>query len=83
MTGPIDTARLEGAVLRSTSTHGSRARTEDYSTSAGDGEVEKNGETTLRGSEEDSHRDDTDEKQDLEIGEALNDEKEVKTIHKW
>ncbi|GAA5961345.1 hypothetical protein JCM3765_004381 [Sporobolomyces pararoseus] len=84
MTEPIDTARLGGAVLHPTSANEARAsKNGDYSTSARDGEAEKNRESTLRGSEEDFHGGDHDEKQDLGAGEAVSENEEVKMIHKW
>lgn len=79
MTEPIDTAKLEGAILHSSS---SRERGEGSdSTSSARGE-EKNGETTLNGHEEDTG-DKKSLREDLEMGEALNESVEVKTRHRW
>jgi len=79
MTEPIDTAKLEGAILHSGS---SRERGDGSdSTSSARGE-DKNGETTLNGLEEDTG-DRKSQKEDLEMGEALNESIEVKTRHRW
>ncbi|GAA5895556.1 uncharacterized protein JCM6883_001546 [Sporobolomyces salmoneus] len=76
----IDSAKLEGAILHSSRPAGEIASND--STSAEEGE--KNGEMTLRGSEEDlaqEHK--SNEKEELELGEAVNEEEEIKTRHRW
>ena len=69
--GAIDTAKLEGAVLSSPSKNESDAQET----------IEGKATPTLDGSEE---LEDRDEKQDLEIGEALSEGKESLNVrHKW